>query len=229
MLINGQSDDTVPADVTATTAGLYNALLARCPGQGEPARVNNVEGMPHTMPTDTQPGSKACNPGAPYIADCDYWGAANMLSYLHHRAVAPTGEPTANEKNLFRFNQFTAFGRTRPRGTMHEFGYIYVPDACRQGQTCALHIALHGCHQNQDMINDGSVDPSRKYLFARDAGYNDFAERNNIVVLYPQADKTSMLGGNPNGCWDWWGYNGTGYWQKDAVQIRNIWAIVEKL
>ncbi len=59
-----------------------------------------------------------------------------------------------------------------------------------------------------------------------------YAERNNIVVLYPQAQNTegvSGISGNPSGCWDWWGYNGAGYWRKDAPQIRIIWKFVEAL
>ena len=41
--------------------------------------------------------------------------------------------------------------------------------------------------------------------FVRQAGYNEVAELNNIVILYPQAIST-VLPLNPQGCWDWWGY-----------------------
>jgi poly(3-hydroxybutyrate) depolymerase len=112
---------------------------------------------------------------------------------------------------------------------LHRFDHVYVPASCRSGARCGLHIALHGCHQNEDQINEGNPAPSHRYLFAADAGYNEFAERNGIVVLYPQAAATGAAGGNPNGCWDWWGYNGVDYWQKDARQIRNLWKLVETL
>ncbi len=36
--------------------------------------------------------------------------------------------------------------------------------------------------------------------FAVHAGYNDVAEANNIIVLYPQAINSTL---NPKGCWDW--------------------------
>lgn len=40
--------------------------------------------------------------------------------------------------------------------------------------------------------------------FARHAGYNEVAEINNIIIIYPQAVASSR---NPNGDWDWWGFN----------------------
>jgi len=39
--------------------------------------------------------------------------------------------------------------------------------------------------------------------FARHAGYNEVGQLNNIIILYPQAIAVT---GNPDGCWDWWGY-----------------------
>ena len=41
--------------------------------------------------------------------------------------------------------------------------------------------------------------------FVTQAGYNEVAELNNIVILYPQAIATTVPL-NPQGCWDWWGY-----------------------
>ena len=41
-------------------------------------------------------------------------------------------------------------------------------------------------------------------MFARNAGYNEVGELNNIIIIYPQATPTNAT--NPYGCWDWWGY-----------------------
>ena len=40
------------------------------------------------------------------------------------------------------------------------------------------HIALHGCQQGQAILGD-------KYYYAH-AGYNEWADTNHIIVLYPQ-------------------------------------------
>ena len=52
---------------------------------------------------------------------------------------------------------------------------------------------------NKDIIGDA---------FPTQAGYNEVAELNNIVVLYPQ---TSLIMQNPYGCWDIFGYTGDDY------------------
>lgn len=37
--------------------------------------------------------------------------------------------------------------------------------------------------------------------FAEHAGYNQVAEVNNIIILYPQTHSSTL---NPNGCFDWY-------------------------
>jgi len=41
--------------------------------------------------------------------------------------------------------------------------------------------------------------------FARNSGYLEVADLNNIILLFPQI-KSSILKGNWSGCWDWWAY-----------------------
>ena len=99
---------------------------------------------------------------------------------------------------------------------MREFdqGYVYVPQACEK-ERCRVHVAFHGCRQSGER-------------FAREAGYNRWAESNRLIVLYPQV-KASWLPFNPRGCWDWWGYTGSAYATKDGEQIRAVRAMLERL
>ncbi|HTH18006.1 MAG TPA: PHB depolymerase family esterase [Magnetospirillum sp.] len=120
---------------------------------------------------------------------------------------------------------------------MDRRGFVYVPPQCDGNATCRIHIALHGCKQ------DGET-------FARHAGYNNWADRYGLIVVYPtirQADTTAgeaclfrlpeskaLDKMNPNGCWDWWGYldpeDAAGrYVTKDAPQMRVIDAILTDL
>ena len=73
-------------------------------------------------------------------------------------------------------------------------GRVYVPASCAEGATCRVHVAFHGCQQSEALVGDA---------FTVGTGFNRWAETNGIVVLYPQAQDGP---GNPNGCWDWWGY-----------------------
>lgn len=54
------------------------------------------------------------------------------------------------------------------------------------------------------------------------SGYNEWAEANSLVILYPQAIRSLVLPLNPNGCWDWWSYTGLNYGTRGAPQIAMI-------
>jgi poly(3-hydroxybutyrate) depolymerase len=80
-----------------------------------------------------------------------------------------------------------------------------------------VHVAFHGCRQKAEQ-------------FARDAGYNRWADANRMIVLYPQViARTSWALYNPRGCWDWWGYTGPEYHTKAGAQIRAVKAMLERL
>jgi len=57
-------------------------------------------------------------------------------------------------------------------------------------------------------------------VFARNAGYNEVGQLNNIIILYPQAIAVAT---NPLGCWDWWGYtvNSYGRWSSTASHFAS--------
>lgn len=112
---------------------------------------------------------------------------------------------------------------------MADSGYLYVPDDCASGATCRLHVAFHGCGQQAEKIGTAFVIKS---------GFNEWADTNRIVVLYPQAVATvapPLTPLNPNGCWDWWGYNDFSfdmpghYATKDGAQIAAVWRMATAL
>jgi len=90
-----------------------------------------------------------------------------------------------------------------------------VPKGCQAGTSCRVHVALHGCKQNATDVGQE---------FVRNAGYNRWADTNNIVVLYPQTGKAAT-----NGCWDWWGYDDANYAKKSAPQMKAIVAMLDRL
>jgi len=65
---------------------------------------------------------------------------------------------------------------------------------------CKLHISFHGCKQFVAKIGT-------RYVVR--GGFNEWAESNGYVVLYPQTVNSYTLPFNPEGCFDWWGYTGT--------------------
>jgi predicted esterase len=156
-------------------------------------------------------GNACDKQGLPWIQNCARDGAGEILGHLYGALKAPSAKAGGQ---LMPFDQ-TAY--TTPEAEMLPEGRIYVPSACAGGGSCRLHIALHGCQMSTNYVQE---------QFVEKAGYNRWADTNNIVVLYPQVDKG---GKNPNGCWDWFGYTGADYAQKSGKQIQAITKMMEAL
>jgi poly(3-hydroxybutyrate) depolymerase len=139
----------------------------------------------------------------------------------------PGGRTTATSKPI-SFDQTKFTGGTPDKIGMMPTGYIYVPKNCETGASCKLHVALHGCQQNSEFIPENGA---TQYVLH--AGYNEWAEKNDIIVLYPQAAKilnpTDMQHSNPKACWDWWGYTDPNYHTKSGKQMAAVKAMVDRV
>jgi poly(3-hydroxybutyrate) depolymerase len=99
--------------------------------------------------------------------------------------------------------------------------WLYVPASCAQGQRCRLHVAFHGCNQGYSQVGD---------QFFRRSGLNEWADTNDILVLYPQAVPVlTTTDVNGKGCWDWWGYDDARYAQRDGPQLRMVKRMVDRM
>lgn len=154
--------------------------------------------------------------GSPYLLDCGYDGPGEALAWLYGEAESP---PAAPSGELSRFSQEVDSGARQ----LGESGYLYLPAACDDGEACGLVVALHGCGMATEQVGDA---------FARHSGLNAWAEAYRLAVLYPQVSPSL---GNPQGCWDWWGYDENS-WRphpdhdsRDGRQLRALDAMVERL
>ena len=152
----------------------------------------------HCNPCDVQGGAfiNSC----PLPAQAPYDAAGSALQMFYGR-LTRTGTDSLGGRFL-SFGQQPYLklidGKTPVKASdeiaMGEEGYLYVPKACEDGSTtCRLHIAFHGCMQSATDM--GRVTGRRDY-FARNAGVNEWADQNRIVVLYPQAMPTNAVSGN---------------------------------
>ena len=119
----------------------------------------------------------ACDKNEGYfIDDCNYDQAGIVLQHIYG-ALDPKNRGALSGQ-LLPFDQRELTAPTSPASySMAETGYVYVPAACAAQQPCRVHIALHGCKQNFEIIDD-------RYI--RHAGYNEWADSNRMIVLYPQ-------------------------------------------
>ncbi len=195
----------------------------------------------------TGAAATGCNPcattGGTFINACPTGNAGSPLYDAAGAALQLFYGPLTRTAGAELHGQLLEFDQTpyvqrdgKPlspvRAAMADTGYLYVPATCAAGQPCRLHVAFHGCMQHAGKIGKA---------FVTGAGFNEWADANRIVVLYPQATDTipvPLLPSrplNPQGCWDWWGYNDFGYDMtghyatKDGVQIAAVWRMVQQL
>lgn len=204
-LLSGTRDATVSPQVVVALSQLYQAVGA------QQTFERGLE-VGHAFPTlnygnDCREVSKP-----PYLSSCGRDVAGEILKNNLGALLPPK---TAQRSQLFRFSQsrlaeFPNLGKI----SMAEEGFAYVPANCRPLGTkdCRVHVAFHGCRQTTDLIGD---------LFITKTGYNNWAESNDLIIVYPQTIRSNLLG-NPRGCWDWWGYTGPFYYTKAAPQIQVV-------
>jgi hypothetical protein len=229
-------DTLMPHDVVKGLADFYAALFA-LPEVGAPrGNIRFVDRVPaeHAMPIARDPTGEAGACGAfaePYINDCNYPAAAELLSFIYPERQAVADSPPAEDR-LQAFAQ--PVDATDASLSMNAVGHLYVPHACMNGQTCPLHIALHGCEQDEQTVDAGDapgggkfgdLPPEKRPYFYRLGGYNAWAEQHGVVILYPQMRADAMTL-SQHGCWDWFGYSGPDYYVKSGKQIRAIDAMV---
>eukprot|EP01100_Stratorugosa_tubuloviscum_P011849 TRINITY_DN537_c2_g2_i2.p1 TRINITY_DN537_c2_g2~~TRINITY_DN537_c2_g2_i2.p1 ORF type:complete len:333 (-),score=131.09 TRINITY_DN537_c2_g2_i2:148-1146(-) len=152
----------------------------------------------------------------PFIGWCDYDGAGNALEYSTQFNLYSPGNPSYS--NIMELKQSNFAPEGRQLIGFAEKAFVYIPKSCQQNTKCALHIALHGCSQNYHLVGNA---------FYYYAGYNRWAESNNIIILYPQAE--IVLPGNPEGCFDWWGFSGQDFAFKSSVQMTTVNNMIDYL
>jgi poly(3-hydroxybutyrate) depolymerase len=219
-LFSGSNDRTVDRSVV-------DALRAFYLGFGvAPERIAFVTDRPagHAMIT-LAAGSACAATGPPFINDCDFDAAGELLAHL----LGPLEPPAAKESGrIIRFDQKAFAGGDAYSIGMAESGYAYLPRVCETAR-CRVHVAFHGCRQNVAAIGE---------RFVREAGYNRWADANRLIVLYPQTtsrDGWGVAAGrwsfvfNPRGCWDWWGYGGPQYATKAGPQVAAVKAMIDRL
>jgi len=210
---SGTADTVVVQGVMDKTIQYYQHFVTN----SNIAYTSNVDAE-HAWLTNSY-GNACSFLGSPYINNCQLDGAGQTLQQIY----GPLNPATqANASALIQFDQtsYTPSGSTSTI-SLNPTGFAYIPSACYNGASCKLHVFVHGCEMGEGDIGN---------VVANNTGLNQWAEANNIVVLYPQAMRSSTIPYNPNGCWDWWGYSAlTTYATQKAPQIVTIKNMIDAL
>ena len=218
-MFSGTSDTVVPQRIMNDLFTYYRHYI-------DAANISykNDIAAEHAMPTDYF-GNPCMTRNDPFINNCNYDGAGQLLRWIYGNL---------NPKNtgqlggaFINFNQGEFIDQPNDHG-MASDGWLYVPVNCGNRQVCTLHVVFHGCKQYETYRYSaggaGLVTFSTTYV--RNTGYNKWADTNNIIVLYPQATASSQ---NPNGCWDWWGYDDPNYAAKSGRQMAAVKRMIDRI
>jgi poly(3-hydroxybutyrate) depolymerase len=167
----------------------------------------------------TVSAGNACDlTASPYIGNCNYDWAGSMLQHLYGQLNPRNGSTLSGQILEFAQSDFVA-GNPWLAG-MSNYGYAYVPASCTGGAQCKVHVSFHGCKQFATEVGDA---------YYTKTGLNEYADTNNMIVLYPQTVATTVTPFNPNGCWDWWGYGSSHYADKQGPQIAAVRGMLTRL
>ena len=206
-LFTGKADRRVARALVRKAGGLYEALGV------SKSNIALVEDIASGHGIVTMEGGGACEASvAPFLNDCDYDQAGEILKHIYG-PLKPPKQETRGELFLFGQTEFTTGSRT----SFDEFGSAFIPESCVEKKGCRVHIAFHGCSQAREVVDDA---------FIKGAGYNRWAATNRLIVLYPQVSKSAA---NSRGCWDWWGYTGPEFLTREAPQIKAVRAMLARL
>lgn len=215
-VFSGTDDHTVTTPVVAQTAAFYQ--LAGVPKKNL-SYVHNVPAG-HAILTKNSQDVACSKTSPPYINDCNFTQSQTILSYIYGNLNPPVSQLSGT---MIRFDQ-NEFVQS-PISSMSDTAYLYVPKSC-ETQSCKVHVAFHGCEQGAAVIGD---------LFYSTTGYNEIADSNNIIVLYPQVQPSNApMPYNPKGCWDFWGYSSPNpfspnFYSQAAPQMAAVRAMLNRL
>ncbi|MDF3124396.1 PHB depolymerase family esterase [Rheinheimera sp. 1928-s] len=201
-LLHGTADQKISKEVADALYQQYQEWLPA-------AQLSYVQdkNFAHHMPTLNE-GSACDSSEAPFLGKCSYDAAGEALKFIQPGLKAPADNSSGT---IYPIEQQKIAGDLA--ATMAGQGLVYVPKSCEQGQSCTLHISFHGCNQHADVVGMAYVEK---------AGFNRYADSNNIVVLYPQTRASALMPMNPQACWDWWGYTDANYANRKGQQIQAV-------
>lgn len=212
-LFAGEADSKVPIPVMNDLEQYYRAFMSA-------GNIRYTKSLPpprranHGMPTDSF-GNPCDSSFTPFINNCGFDAAGELLKWIYGN-LNPRNTGTLSGR-FVEFDQ-QEFIRNAASHGMAPNGILYVPASCDGNQPCKLHVAFHGCSQSMALIQD---------RFYKNTGYNQWADTNRMIVLYPQLALSSP--NNPFGCWDWFAYDDPNYAKKNGRQVAAVRAMIDRI
>lgn len=202
-IYSGLLDTIVPQSAVKVTEQFYRTFI---PNDYLITTVYNISAE-HAFITDNN-GNPCWYNGPPAINNCNFDLAGNFLQFLLGNLAPKVSQIPSN---LVSFDQ-SKYADVWKAG-MSSRGWMYLPRYC-VSNVCKVHLSFHGCSQDYDKIG---------IIYVKTIGVNEWAEANNIIVIYPQTTQQIF----DHGCWDFWGYTGADYLYKSGLQIQAVYNMAQ--
>jgi len=157
------------------------------------------------------------------VNNCDYDLSGDMFRHIYGDIKPRSPAPLAhlkwvNQKDFIPLQNSSGPASWSVSGMM-KWGLVYANSACQKTPSaCKVHVNYHGCIA--DKYN-------RRQKWSTLIDLNQYAEANDIIVVYPQAAGDKTTG---KGCWNW------GFTQDDqlfdtksSVQLETVVRLVAGL
>lgn len=240
-IYHGTKDDVIKSSMSEMLHQFYSSM-----GVPEKSITTVHKDGGHNFPTDRNDGISCDEEKVPYIANCNYDLAKNILENLLGRKL---DRAPIRTENLYAVTQ-----KNNP-DSIQTYGYLYANQYCLNNPSnCDLHVALHGCKMSDDYdeefqsFYESKVQLTRVLgideqafkvrhrqmgarIFALNSGYAEYAETksNRLMIYFPQTRISQKnYPANPKGCWDWYGWTGPLYatnkgsetqWLMEQIQL----------
>lgn len=219
-IFTGASDTTVKPLVVKQTFEFYKKIGVPT----ESIKYIDTVNAGHAIITDKQGDVSCALTDPPYINNCGFIQSHELLRHIHGELNPPANSLSGEIVSFAQSEFIEGFESDSDRSSMSEAGYAYVPKSCST-ERCRVHVAFHGCEQGASVIGNE---------YYTTTGYNEIADTNELIVLYPQAEPSDAIPYNPKGCWDFWGYSSPdrespNFYTHDAPQMRAVVGMLKRL
>lgn len=182
-----KQDPVVNQSVSEALIKLYETIGV------DKLKIKVLEDAGHGLPVMSG-GLDKSRTSTPFLINCDFEASHQALEHIYGQNILiPFKASTTPAGKLLDFDQRPfkkAFGKL---DFLANQAYVYLPPAALNGERCGVHLALHGCQQSVQFIGKD---------FINNSGFMDWADKNKLIILFPQTQKTLK---NPFACWDWVG------------------------
>ena len=146
-----------------------------------------------------------------------------MLHAFYGRQPRPRSKATPlHIRWVEQWRYLPAAAGNKSASTMLRWAPVYVPTSCAREKVddCKVHVSYHGCTPRP--LSSSMSGWYQRLLWLRNIQINEYAEANDIVVMYPQAAGSDDVG---EGCFNWASYEDGAHPRRTPHSVSVVYSL----